>query len=175
MTMATPEQATTTGGAAPRFLEMLEREHQTTMKVLRAYPAAQAELRPAEKSKTARELAYVFAAEAMIGVAGLTTGFDFSKTDPPPVPGSMEEVIQAVEDAHRRWVEALRTQTDAQLRETVQFPVAPFTMGDWPKIDFLWMLLHDHIHHRGQFSVYLRMAGGKVPSIYGPSADEPWI
>ena len=28
---------------------------------------------------------------------------------------------------------------------------------------------------RGQFSVYLRMAGGKVPSIYGPSADEPWM
>jgi len=24
-------------------------------------------------------------------------------------------------------------------------------------------------------SVYLRMAGGKVPSIYGPSADEPWM
>ena len=30
------------------------------------------------------------------------------------------------------------------------------------------------VHHRGQFSVYLRMADGKVPSIYGPSADEPW-
>ena len=29
----------------------------------------------------------------------------------------------------------------------------------------------DQIHHRGQFSIYLRMAGGKVPSIYGPSAD----
>jgi uncharacterized damage-inducible protein DinB len=35
-------------------------------------------------------------------------------------------------------------------------------------------MLHDQIHHRGQFSVYLRMVGGKVPSIYGPSGDEPW-
>lgn len=33
----------------------------------------------------------------------------------------------------------------------------------------------DSVHHRGQFSVYLRLAGGKVPSIYGPSADEPWM
>ncbi len=40
---------------------------------------------------------------------------------------------------------------------------------------FLWMLLCDQIHHRGQFSIYLRMAGGKVPSIYGPTADEPWM
>jgi uncharacterized damage-inducible protein DinB len=44
-----------------------------------------------------------------------------------------------------------------------------------PKIDFLWFLLCDQIHHRGQLSVYLRMAGGKVPSIYGPSGDEPWF
>jgi uncharacterized damage-inducible protein DinB len=35
-------------------------------------------------------------------------------------------------------------------------------------------MLMDSIHHRGQMSVYLRCAGGKVPSIYGPSADEPW-
>jgi hypothetical protein len=24
-----------------------------------------------------------------------------------------------------------------------------------------------------KFSIYLRLAGGKVPSIYGPTADEP--
>lgn len=41
--------------------------------------------------------------------------------------------------------------------------------------DLLAFLLADQIHHRGQFSVYLRMADGKVPSIYGPSGDEPWM
>jgi uncharacterized damage-inducible protein DinB len=29
-------------------------------------------------------------------------------------------------------------------------------------------MLLDSIHHRGQLSVYVRMTGGKVPSIYGP-------
>lgn len=33
--------------------------------------------------------------------------------------------------------------------------------------------LSDHVHHRGQLSVYLR-AIGTVPSIYGPSGDQPW-
>ncbi len=33
--------------------------------------------------------------------------------------------------------------------------------------------LFDAIHHRGQLSVYLRPMGSKVPSIYGPSADDP--
>ena len=48
-------------------------------------------------------------------------------------------------------------------------------MADVPKMQFLWMLLSDQIHHRGQLSVYLRMADAKVPSIYGPSLDEPWM
>ena len=30
------------------------------------------------------------------------------------------------------------------------------------------------IHHRGQLSVYLRLVDVPVPSIYGPTADEPW-
>ena len=28
------------------------------------------------------------------------------------------------------------------------------------------------IHHRGQLTVYLKMRGAKIPSIYGPSADD---
>jgi len=30
------------------------------------------------------------------------------------------------------------------------------------------------IHHRGQLTVYLRLLDVPIPSIYGPSADEPW-
>jgi len=62
--------------------------------------------------------------------------------------------------------------SDAQLTEEVHFLTAPKTMGAISRIDWVWFLLHDQIHHRGQFSVYLRMAGGKLPSIYGPTADE---
>ncbi|MGH9317554.1 MAG: DinB family protein, partial [Thermoanaerobaculia bacterium] len=39
--------------------------------------------------------------------------------------------------------------------------------------DMLWGFLFDAIHHRGQLSSYIRPMGGKVPSIYGPSADDP--
>jgi uncharacterized damage-inducible protein DinB len=34
------------------------------------------------------------------------------------------------------------------------------------------LLISHSIHHRGQLTVYLRELDVKVPSIYGPSADE---
>lgn len=39
------------------------------------------------------------------------------------------------------------------------------------KKNMLWGFLFDMVHHRGQLSAYIRPMGGKVPSIYGPSAD----
>jgi uncharacterized damage-inducible protein DinB len=34
-------------------------------------------------------------------------------------------------------------------------------------------VLNHVVHHRGQLTVYLRLTGAAVPSIYGPTADEP--
>jgi uncharacterized damage-inducible protein DinB len=32
--------------------------------------------------------------------------------------------------------------------------------------------LNHLVHHRGQLTVYLRMSGARIPSLYGPSADD---
>jgi uncharacterized damage-inducible protein DinB len=72
-------------------------------------------------------------------------------------------------------VEKVNKLSDADFDKTVKFIVAPKQMGDVRRGDLFQLMMHDMIHHRGQFSVYLRMAGAKVPSIYGPSADEPWM
>jgi len=44
-------------------------------------------------------------------------------------------------------------------------------VSEQPVGQFLWLILFDGIHHRGQLSAYMRPMGGTVPSIYGPSAD----
>jgi uncharacterized damage-inducible protein DinB len=41
-----------------------------------------------------------------------------------------------------------------------------------PAYVYLSFVQNHSVHHRGQLSAYLRPMGGKVPSIYGPSADE---
>lgn len=160
-----------------QFLDAFEREHQTTIKVLRAYPPDRMELQPHPRSNTARDLAWTFVMEMGLGEKALTTGFDWSNppSGPPAAPQTLGEIIAAFEQSHAKVVQLVRDVPDAKLFDTVQFFVGPKTLGDVPIIDFLWFLLCDQIHHRGQLAVYLRMADGKVPSIYGPSADEPWF
>jgi uncharacterized damage-inducible protein DinB len=160
-----------------RFLETYEQEHEKTMRVLRAYPADQAEFRPSERCKPARELAWIFAQERGLGTHVFNDAF--AKGGPsgklPEAPASWNAVLDAAEQTHKEFADLIRSAPDEKLDETVKFFTGPKTMGDVRRIDFLWFLLHDEIHHRGQLSIYLRAAGGKVPSIYGPSEHEPWF
>lgn len=178
-TAATPASSAAVGAIpSPRqqFLDAYEREHAITMRLLRAYPPEQSELRPHAKLKTARELAYIFVQECGLGIAGLNDAFGKGATGPssPPVPEKWEDVLPTLEKAHAEFRKVFESFTDQQLLEPIKFFVGPKTIGDYPRLQFAWFLLSDQIHHRGQLSVYLRMADGKVPSIYGPTADEPW-
>lgn len=170
----TPSGATRLERARETLADVWEKESATTRKVLRAYPADQAEFRPHERSKTARELAWMFPLEMSLAAAAVRSEMDLSG-GMPAAPGTLDEVLASFEGAREGLLETLRGASEEQLGGTVPFPTGPQQMGEWPVVEFLWFLLHDHIHHRGQLSVYLRMSGAKVPSIYGPSADEPWF
>jgi len=63
--------------------------------------------------------------------------------------------------------------SDAQLMSTWAFKQDGKELFSMPRVAAWrgWVMNH-LIHHRGQLSVYLRQTGSKVPSIYGPSADE---
>lgn len=157
-----------------QFINAYKQEHATTMRVLRALPPAKSELRPAPKLRTARELAWIFVVEQGMCQIALTSGFDWSAPPAtPPAPDSLEDII-GMFDKGRDQLIALVGKMDDALSGTAKFPTAPRTIGDVPLSQFLWMTLCDQIHHRGQFSVYLRIADAKVPSIYGPTLDEPW-
>jgi uncharacterized damage-inducible protein DinB len=159
-----------------QLLQSCNREHATTMRVLRAYPKDKLDLRPHEMSKTARELGWLFVGERHLGTFALKGGFSSGSMPErmPPAPESWDDLLKGLEDAQADWVKTIRDFSDEELNETVMFFIGPKTLGDVRRLDFLWFMLMDEIHHRGQFSIYLRMAGGKVPSIYGPTADEPW-
>lgn len=155
------------------YVQGFEREYQTTLRLLKAYPPAQSELKPAEKLKNARELGWMLALTQGVPVAVLE-----NKLDPaglPPAPGTWAEVLAGVEAIHRETMKKLEGMSEERFNATTKLPVGPGQIADVRVADALWMFLMDSVHHRGQFSVYLRIAGARVPSIYGPSADEPWF
>jgi uncharacterized damage-inducible protein DinB len=155
------------------FLTERNREFTTTIKVLKAMPADKRDLRPAALSKTAKELAAVFVSEERLLQKLLKN--EPLGTSAGEFPDTLPEIIALYEEVFAQTNDLLADMSDEDLQHTADFFVGPKTPGKIPKMNLCWMLFYDSIHHRGQFSVYLRMAGAKVPSIYGPTADEPWM
>jgi uncharacterized damage-inducible protein DinB len=150
------------------FLNIHARECKTTHNLLKAFPADKLDLRPHEKSRSARELAFVLANQELFYKLAAEGELDPTSPAKPQPPATMEEIIQVLEKNHKAVDEALAKASDDDLNQMLNF--AGQTMR---RLDALWANQFDSIHHRGQFSVYLRMAGAKVPSIYGPTADTP--
>lgn len=157
-----------------KFQDAWDRESATTLKVLRAFPADKIDLKPHPTCRSAKDLAWTFVFEGVAGSQAVQGEMKFPPPNMPAKPATWQDMIGEVERALKVMSDKVKKVDDAQLNTTVKFVTGPKQMSDLRRQDVLWFLLNDLIHHRGQFSVYLRMAGGKVPAIYGPSADEKW-
>jgi uncharacterized damage-inducible protein DinB len=159
-----------------QFLQAYDREHETTMKVLRAYPADKLDMQPHPQCRSARDLAWVFVVERGLGMAVYENRLqELLSGEMPQPPQDWDQLIRTFDDAHQQFRSMIAATPDEELNKEVTFFVGPQKMGEVTRLEWIWFLLHDEIHHRGQFSIYLRMADAKVPSIYGPTADEPWM
>jgi hypothetical protein len=160
-------------GPKEQFLKVYGDEFKTTLKIMKAYPADKPQFKPAERSNTALVLMWTFVIEQTVVDAALNGTLKLTGQFPPP-PATIGEVIAAYERGVKAVQDTLAKLPESRLFETVSFFTGPKQMGDVPVLDIMWLMLMDSVHHRGQLSVYIRMNDGKVPSIYGPSADEPW-
>lgn len=156
-----------------QYLDAFQREFPTTRKVLRAYPPGKDDFKPHERSSSAVRLAHTFTIENGGALQAIQGEFKMPPSFPPP-PATVAEAAAAYEQGANALIEAVQKMPESRLLETVTFTTGPGQTARIPVVDVLWFMLLDSIHHRGQLAVYIRMAGGKVPSIYGPSADEPW-
>ena len=155
------------------FLSEFEREAATTRRVLERVPADKLTWKPHDKSMSIGKLAIHIA----VGQGYLSTWFRedvFSfAPSPTPDPASTEEIVAAHDASVVAVRENLSTLTDASLAAEWSAKMGDKTLLAMPRgIAIRTLLLSHYYHHRGQLSVYLRLLDVKVPSIYGPSADE---
>jgi len=159
------------------FIQKWEQEYPAFLRVFRALPTNRLDFRPHPKSRSAAELValLVSAQQSCIELCknqkSLYIGLRWKE---PRQFGGIEEMIAAYERDHDQLSSQLRTlegnawYQQAWLIQGNEDILLKDTIGG-----LLWIALFDFVHHRGQLSTYIRLMGGKVPSIYGPSADEP--
>ena len=160
-------------GAKRQYLDLYTKEVPVTLRVLKAYPSKKEDFKPHDRSGSAIKLVHTFIMQNAV-VTDAVRGELKMPPNLPPAPATVTEGVASYERGAKALIEAVRAAPESRLFERVDFFTGPGQMGKIPVGELLWMMLLDSIHHRGQLSVYIRMAGGKVPSIYGPSADEPW-
>ena len=132
-----------------QFINAWEREFQTTLKVLRNYPADKLGMKPAEKSRSAKDLAWTFVIEEQAMIGGALKG-EINFQNLPQPPSTMPEIISAYERTHKELLDKVRSTPEAELNTMIKFMTGPKQTSDMRKADILWTGLMDTIHHRGQ-------------------------
>ena len=149
------------------LLKIFKKEFATTLKVIKSFPEDKLDFAPHERSQNAKRLMFTFIFEMFL-FEMYVFGKEFdSSVFQTYSPDSLETIIADFERESSEVIARLENIDEVTLGKSIEFAGKKFVADE-----FMLMMLFDQIHHRGQMSVYIRMAGGKVPSVYGPSADD---
>lgn len=152
------------------FMKRWEEEYPTFLKVFRALPSDNPDYRPHPRSRSVVELVWLLALEEQACSRLIDAGeVEWKETKPSQ---SLEQVVASYEEAHAQLAKRLKKLDDKMWDEKPVQLLSGQASYRLPLGEMLWAVLFDAIHHRGQLSLYIRLTGGKVPAIYGASADE---
>lgn len=154
------------------YLKELEAEVTATRKCLERVPMEVYKFKPHE---TSMEMGYLTLLVAdiprWIAVLIEQPYLDFA-TDEKFSPANAGDVLKRFEENVQRARNALSGVQDEALQETFSLKNSGNVLYSSSKLSQLEQMVNHLVHHRGQLTVYMRMKGIAIPSIYGPSADE---
>jgi uncharacterized damage-inducible protein DinB len=160
------------------FVAQLEREGALTRKALQRVPEGQNGFKPHERSM---ELGYLAALVAgMPGWIAFMIERDELDLDRPDSEGfrtrpvsTRAELLASLDAGLDQSRQALWATTDEHLMTPWAFRIGGRTVQQQARHLMIADAVFGHLaHHRGQLTVYLRLAASTVPALYGPSADE---
>jgi uncharacterized damage-inducible protein DinB len=151
------------------FRESLSHEIPAFVRVLKALPEGQLDYKPHEKNTAAGDLAWQLAMEIEHLVTLLDTGVvNFEPSARPP----LDAIVSDFEKSAAAVDERLKGVDQAKWDSPADFRMNGQSVWSANVQQLCWGYLFDMIHHRGQLTAYIRPMGGKVPSVYGPTADD---
>jgi uncharacterized damage-inducible protein DinB len=157
------------------YIMELDREASSTRKMLERVPEGKNEWAPHPKSMTLGKLATHVATIPSWASSLKEDGFDIGVNSvdvpfpPPTAVGLLALFDKTIADAKA----ALNAIDDARAMGLWTLSMKGKPVFSMPRLAVVrTMILNHSVHHRGQFSVYLRLLDVPVPGMYGPSADE---
>ncbi|MEO7648234.1 MAG: DinB family protein [Gemmatimonadaceae bacterium] len=165
--------------ATQYYLAEFDLEMGTTRRVLERVPEGKLTWKPHAKSSSLGQLAS-HVAQMPDWMAEIFKGseFNFRPADGPAYAAADCKSSAELLEVFDRSVAKARAAVAKAGDDSLDVPWALkagdmtiFTLPRW-QVYRSWGMNHV-VHHRGQLTVYLRLLDVAVPSVYGPSADEP--
>ena len=155
------------------FAQTLSGEFERFRKVIAALPAGKLDYKHDPKSRSARELV-----EHLIGhfddLAELADAGVINHRMQVPFK-DLDDGLATFDKSYRGLESKLKTAGSDLWAQPADFRVGDKVIMTAPGEALMWLLFLDAVHHRGQLSTCIRPMGGKVPGIYGPSADTAMV
>jgi uncharacterized damage-inducible protein DinB len=162
---------------AESLLPEFDREMGLTRRLLERVPDGQFAWKPHDRSMTLGRLAEHLAELPMwakVTIEDSGTDMAIGRPESYVPPGTRAAVLQMFDANVSRARAALSGRSDAELMAPWTLKAQGKELFTMPKATVLRGFVMNHmVHHRGQLSVYLRLHNVPIPSMYGPSADEP--
>jgi uncharacterized damage-inducible protein DinB len=157
------------------LIKEFEQEAQTTRKYFERLPGDKLDWRPHEKSFTAGGLA----SHIVECVSWADSIFNLNELDVdlatyrPYQTTSAADLLKTFDNKVATCKQVLAGADEETMVQPWRLKMMGRLLFEKPRADvFRDFTLSHLIHHRGQFSVYLRLLNVPVPGSYGPSADE---
>jgi uncharacterized damage-inducible protein DinB len=152
------------------YEKCFQAEKPTFVKVMKAVPPDRGDYKPHPRSTSAADLVWLLASELHDACELIDHGEVSYVYQPAP---GVAQSIAAYEKNAADLEARLATMDDAKWESRASLKMDGKVAWETTLGDMLFGFLFDAVHHRGQLSSYLRPMGAKVPSIYGPSGDDP--
>lgn len=153
----------------------LAHELETTRRVLERVPELHLDWKPHAKSFSLGQLA-THLTQIPYWVTITLTQDELDAAAAPRIepPATVEELMRRFDENAAGARESLANADESTFGQNWTLRAGDHVILTMPRLAVLRSFCISHmIHHRGQMSVYLRLLDVPVPSIYGPTADEP--
>ena len=175
---AIPASAAETISLKQFFLDKLDRETLLVQKTLERVPEGRNDFKPHERSMSLGYLASLVA--GILGWIPLMIDRNEFDLDSPAGEGfrtremaSRDDLLAHLDSSVTAARASLTATNDPHLLTPWAFKMGGRIVQQQPRTVMIADAVFSHLaHHRGQLTVYLRLADSTVPALYGPSADE---